>query len=189
MLFYMANNSPEVINRIRVWEEALRKSYSYLLSMNFKSIEVTEDQYIKYKVGERWVNFHKELTVNSSLLDSSVVHFCSIFSSGQGGNKMVRNTDSQVQNLRNDLLDMSLARLGWTKEEYDKLFDKIKAQRDGLLAHYSGTLGDYKKVAEGIFSRKMVGIHLNQEESKKFKKLVNVLLEETFNLAYRNNNT
>lgn len=185
----MANNSHEVINRIRVWEEALRKSYSYLLSMNFKSIAVSEDQYIKYQVGERWANLHRELTVNSALLDASVIHFSSIFSSGKGGNKMARNTDNQVQKLRKDLIDKSLANLGWTNAEYDKLFDKIKAQRDGLLAHYSGILGDYKKETKGMSSRKMVGVHLTQEESEKLKKLLKVLLENTFNLAYLDNNT
>lgn len=181
----MAINSHEVINRIRVWEEALRKSYSYLMSMNFKPIAVSEDQYIKYQVGERWASFHRELTVNSALLDASVIHFCSIFSSGQGGNEMARNTDSQVQKLRKDIIDNSLANLGWTNAEYDKLFDKIKAQRDGLLAHYSGILGDYKKEAKGIFSRKMVGVHLTPDETEKLKKLLKVLLEKTFDIAYK----
>jgi hypothetical protein len=105
-----------------------------------------------------------------------VIHFCSIFSSGQGGDDMARNTDNQVQKLRKDLIDKSLVKLGWTNTEYDKLYGKIKAQRDGLLAHYSGILGDYKKETKGIFSRKMVGVHLTSEETENLKKLLKVLL-------------
>ena len=182
-------HTSEVINRIRVWEEALRKSYSYLLSIKYESIDVSEEDYIKYQVGERWANFHRDLTINSALLDSSIIHFCSIFSSGQGGNVMSRNTESQVNKIRNDVVKESVADLGWTQTEFDKLFGKIKVQRDGLLAHYSGTVGDYKKVAEGIYSRKMVGIHLLPDEIEQVKRLISVLLEKIFTLAYPQNNT
>jgi hypothetical protein len=97
---------------------------------------------------------------------------------------MARNTDSQIQNLRKEIIDKSISNLGWTNAEYDKLFDKIKTQRDGLLAHYSGILGDYKKETNGIFSRKMVGVHLTPEEIERLKKLIKVLLEKIFDIAY-----
>lgn len=177
--------SLEYFNRVSVWAEALGKAYTYLLSIeDLKELNHGESEYVKYQIGDRWANFHKGFTINSALLEAAIINFKSVFSSGYPGNKIAANTDEEINKLREEIIEKSIHQLKWTRDEFDQVFDRIKLQRDGLLAHYDGNVGNYEEVAEGLSSRKMVGAHLFPDEIDKFKRLVNILHENAFKLAY-----
>ena len=174
-----------ISNRLSVWEESLRRAYEYISSIEkIPGPGVKKSDYIVYKYG----TFHKIITRNRALVDAAVIHFMSFFSTGDKGNMIAGNYDKQITKLRYDVIQQSLEKLDWTQEEYELLFKKIKFQRNGLLAHYDGKKGDFKKEAEGLYSRKMVGAHLMPDEINKLKELLLTMVEITFRLAYRSQN-
>lgn len=177
--------TPELFNRVSIWEEALGKAYNYLLSIDeLKNFSYQEEGYVIYQMGERKTIFHKGITINQALLEAAVVNFISIFSSGYSGNMIAGQKDPEIINLQNKLVEISISQLKWTRNEFDEFLEKVKNPRDKLLAHYDGDAGDYKDITDGLSSRKMVGIHLLDDDTVKLSSIVKVMRENVFKMAY-----
>lgn len=178
--------STEILNRIRVWEESIRKSYEYVLTIEkLEDIKTSEENYFRYQCGTRITNFHITLTKNNALLEASVIHFLSAFSSGYSGNLLAGNKVEEIDLIRKSLISDCLKKIEWSPNDFTLFFDSIKAKRDGLFAHYDGGIGDYKKESEGIYSRKMTGISMLQEEKENYQYFLNAFLDTLFKKAYR----
>ena len=176
--------TPE-FNRVSIWEEALRNSYHYLLSIkDFDKVEIDKEAYINYEFNGGVVNFHKELTTNHGLREAAIINFMSIFSSGKEGNMIAGQRNEKIKELREKLIENSIQDLGWSINAFDNFLEVIKTQRDKFLAHYDGDAGDFKEEIKGISSRKMVGAQLSAEEQVSFKDVVKAFLENANKLAY-----
>lgn len=179
--------NPELFNRVSIWEEALRNSYHYLLSIQkMTDFNFDKNGYVFYQINDRQGSFHKGLTTNQALLEASVINFTSVFSSGHEGNMIAGQRNPRIIELKEKLIEMSILKLKWSREEFNDFVEKIKLPRNTLLAHYDGNAGDYKEITEGLSSRKMVGVNILEDDMKKFKEVVKTILENAHKIAYGN---
>ncbi|MCL4481016.1 MAG: hypothetical protein M1445_00075 [Bacteroidetes bacterium] len=178
--------SKDSINRISIWIEALGNAFNYLqIEKNLNKFDSDKSQYLNFSLADRPHAIHKNLTISSALIEAAIINFRQVFSTGEKGYGISDNQkDPEIKKIRNELIENSINQLGWTNEQFQKISRKIKTQRNGLIAHYDGAIGDFKEIDKGISSRKMVGAHLSVDELLQFESLVKVIYEYLFKLIY-----
>ena len=153
-------------------------------------MDVDRDHRFRFTLVDQPHGIRTYSIIRDALIEAAVINFRQVFSSGSKSKRYGiadNQRNSNVCRIRDELKKVTLIKLGWTSKEFDTIFNLIKEQRNGLLAHYDGEVGNYRELEVGLSSRKMSGIHISKIEKEKFEVLVKTMYEVVFDFLYVEN--
>ena len=180
------NISKECFNRVSIWNEALHRALCYLhVEKNLEKMDINHEHYFRFIVVGKPHGIRTYSIIRDSLIESAIVNFMQIFSSGSEGYGISNNRrNSDIIESRKQLIKNTIDKLNWTRTEYNEIFNLLKRQKNCLLTHYDGNFGNYRELCEGLSSRKVIGIHLKKKDKDKFGMMVKTMYECLFNYLY-----
>lgn len=92
--------------------------------------------------------------------------------------------DSEVDTFRSNMIDYVKNKTNWTNQEYQTFNALIRDNRNHLVAHYSGEAADFKELAPGIASKKMIGTNIGKNDIEKLKLFIEAMCEYIENNLY-----
>ena len=173
------NLSNDCINRVWCWYEALQKAYSYL--MVEKHIEINYPKTnidCKYSINGMEGGANVNATARNALIESAIVLFCQIYSSGNKCNGIAQNRgDPEVDDFRDSLEKFTILKLGWLSVKFSEFKKNIFDTRNQFFAHYDAKKANYKVHLSGVSSRRMVGCKLDKDNIVKLTKVIEIMIE------------
>ena len=178
--------SRESYNRISSWLEALQKAYSNIKVKEHieNNMESTNND-CRFNLASKSHYTNSSYTASDALINYAIILVRHIFTTGDEGYGVARNRgNSEVDTFRSNMIDYVKNKTNWSDEEYQAFNALIRDNRNHLVAHYSGEAADFKELAPGIASKKMIGANIGRNDIEKLKIFIEAMCEHIENNLY-----
>jgi len=142
--------SKEERNRIGIWSFVMSKVNNYCAvcknqDLSLLGTDFERDLGCYYLQGKK-NHYSIQISIRWGLLEAAVIGFSSIFKFGDQGEGIAKNNSEKVILIKREMIKRTAIKLGYTQQKLKEYIDKIVKIRDRLIAHYDGSIAEYKEV-------------------------------------------